>query len=264
AAAAGGVVLGDDLPRARSGFPALPPSLFGESAAFPERGLPSLARETAAVPPTAATSSPAPGAAAAAARPHPFRNVGSRYLQILDLYLLLEGPDGLLVVDQHALHERVVYEQLRAQHAARAVAVQRLLVPAVVELAPAELAWCEAAAEALAAEGLLVEPFGPGTVAVHGLPAVLAKTDPRRLVQALVAGDPPTPNGPLRDHVAERFHSLACRSAVMSGDRLDDAEIQALLAAAATLEHPHNCPHGRPTVLTFTSAELERYFRRRC
>ena len=68
----------------------------------------------------------------------------------------------------------------------------------------------------------------------------------------------------LEEQIVERFHSMACRSAVMSGDRLQDTEIEALLAEAATLEHPHNCPHGRPTVLTFTGAELERYFRRRC
>jgi DNA mismatch repair protein MutL len=182
----------------------------------------------------------------------------------MDLYLLLDGPDGLLVVDQHALHERVMYEQLRAQHRARAVQVQRLLVPAVVEVTPREMAWFEAARESLAAEGLQVEPFGPNTIAVQGLPTVLAKLDPKRLVRALVVDEESTDAATLREHVAERFHSMACRSAVMSGDRLTDAEIQALLVAAVDLEHPHNCPHGRPTVLTFTNAELERYFRRRC
>ena len=66
------------------------------------------------------------------------------------------------------------------------------------------------------------------------------------------------------EHIAERFHAMACCGSVMSGDRLTDEEIAELLRVAATLEHQHNCPHGRPTVLTFSSAELERYFRRRC
>jgi DNA mismatch repair protein MutL len=199
-----------------------------------------------------------------AARPNPFHRVSGRYLQVMELYLLLEGADGLLVVDQHALHERVVYEQLKQQHAARAVQVQRLLVPTVVEVTPREQAWLGAVQQQLADEGLLVEAFGPTTVAVHGLPAVLAKVDPKRLLRALLVDDDVADAGPLQDQIAERFHSMACRSAIMSGDRLTDVEIQALLAAAATLQHPHNCPHGRPTVLNFGAAELERYFRRRC
>jgi DNA mismatch repair protein MutL len=258
----GGVVIAPELPRARSGFPALPTTLFGDRAELPfERAQPAMVRET---PVTAAAAAATGATSPAPARDNPFRRVSGRYLQILDLYLLLESPDGLLVVDQHALHERVMYETLRRQHAARAVQVQRLLTPAVVEVAPGEMAWLEAARDALAHEGLLVEPFGPSSVAVHGLPTVLARLDPERLVRALVGDDDTASAGPLRDHIAERFHSMACRSAVMSGDHLTDAEIQELLAAAATLEHPHNCPHGRPTVLTFTSAELERYFRRRC
>jgi len=259
---AGGVVIAPDLPRARSGMPALPPSLFD---ARPPSPLPPAA--TPSVVTVRETPVVGAGADAAPARPtlpNPFARVSGRYLQVLDLYLLLEGPDGLLVVDQHALHERVMYEELRAQHAAGSVQVQRLLTPAVVEVAPAEMAWLEAAREPLAREGLLVEPFGPSAVAVHGVPAALNRIDPGKLVHALAFAEDQIDASSLRGLVAERFHSMACRSAVMRGDRLADAEIQALLVAAAKLEHPHNCPHGRPTVLTFTAAELERYFRRRC
>ena len=98
----------------------------------------------------------------------------------------------------------------------------------------------------------------------RGVPAVLAKVDPIRLLRDLLESRGDDRRAGLGEQIAERFHSMACRAAVMSGDRLDDAEIAALLAAAAELEHPHNCPHGRPTVLTFGAAELERYFRRRC
>ena len=182
----------------------------------------------------------------------------------MDLYVLIEGDDGLLVVDQHALHERVTYEQLKKQHAARDVQVQRLLVPAVVELTPREVAWFETVRDELAAEGLLVDAFGPNAVAVQGMPAVLSRTDPKQLIRALASGEADSGKAAVGEHIAERFHSMACRGSIMSGDRLTDEEIEELLRVAATLEHPHNCPHGRPTTLTFSSAELERYFRRRC
>src|SRR5262249_21451722 len=188
-----------------------------------------------------------------------------RFLQVHDLWLLLEVEDGLLVVDQHALHERVVYERLRAEHRARNVQVQRLLAPAVVELSPTEKAWVLEVKEQLAAAGLAVDDFGPGSVAVHAVPAAFGRSAPQRLLRAVLPLDGEgDARQRLEEQLVERFHSMACRSAVMSGDRLTDAEIGSLLQAAATLEHPHNCPHGRPTVLTFTGAELERYFRRRC
>ena len=111
---------------------------------------------------------------------------------------------------------------------------------------------------------MLVDAFGPNAVAVQGMPAVLARTDPKQLIRALASGQADSGKAAVGEHVAERFHSMACRASIMSGDRLTDEEIAELLRVAATLEHPHNCPHGRPTTLTFSSAELERYFRRRC
>ena len=272
---AGGIAVAPDLPRARSGFPQLPAGLFGEplppSPAAPTapRADDFVVRETPGSAPASAASPAgaaggAPAARPAVVRPNPFRRVSGRFLQVMDLYLLLEADDGLLVVDQHALHERVMYESLRRQHAARAVQCQRLLTPTVVEVTPAELAWFESAQDDLAREGLHVAPFGPGAVAVHAVPTVLARIDAGKLVRSLVVGDDAVGAAPLREVIADRFHSMACRSAMMSGDRMTDAEIQQLLVDAASLEHPHNCPHGRPTVLTFTPAELERYFRRRC
>lgn len=263
-ASEGGVQIRPDMPRARSGFPLGTPSLFGSSGtAFGRADRCDDAMQSAAEPVT--VREPAPGAAARGPdRPNPFRRANGRFLQVMDLYLLLEGEDGLIVVDQHALHERVTYEQLKSQHAAREVQIQRLLVPAVVEVTPGEQAWLESVQEQLAAEGLLLEPFGPNAIAVQGMPTVLAKTDPKQLVRALAMGESEDGKSSLGEHIAERFHSMACRGSVMSGDRLTDEEIAELLRVAATLEHPHNCPHGRPTVLTFSSAELERYFRRRC
>ena len=142
--------------------------------------------------------------------------------------------------------------------------VQRLLVPAVVDVAPGERAWLADVREDLAAQGLLVDEFGPSAAAVHGVPTVLGGVDPVRLLRTVLEARDDESSRSFREQIAERFHSMACRAAVMSGDKLRDEEITALLQEAATLEHPHNCPHGRPTVLTFTSAELERYFRRHC
>lgn len=265
-ASEGGMQIRPEMPRARSGFPIATPSLFEAGG-----GAASIARtdatDGAATPATepVIVREPQPGTATSSAeRPNPFRRAAGRFLQVMDLYLLLEGDDGLLVVDQHALHERVTYEQLKKQHAARDVQIQRLLVPAVVEVTPGELAWLESVQEQLASEGLLLEPFGPNAIAVQGMPTVLAKTDPKQLVRALAMGESDDGKSAIGEHIAERFHSMACRGSVMSGDRLTDGEIEELLRVAATLDHPHNCPHGRPTVLTFSSAELERYFRRRC
>ena len=188
-----------------------------------------------------------------------------RFLQAHDLYVVLQGEDGLIVVDQHALHERVVYERLRAQHRARQVQMQRLLVPAVLDVSPSEKAWLLDARAVLLRGGLEIDDFGPSAIAVHAVPAVFHRTDPARLVHAVLPIDPEDDAGArLEEQLVERFHSMACRSAVMAGDRLSEPEIEALLREAATLEHPHNCPHGRPTVLTFSASELERYFKRRC
>lgn len=254
----GGVVIDRDLPRARSGFPDLPQGLFGEGSA------PSL-------PQRVGSGAPAPGpvvreSASPAARPNPFARVKGSFLQVMDLYLLLEGPDGLLVVDQHALHERVVYERLRREHEVADVQIQRLVVPEVVDVSPTEMAWLQESRDGLAKAGLLVDEIGPAAVAVQGMPAVLAGVHPQKLLRSLLDGLAEQDDGAARldEQIAERFHSMACRAAVMSGDRLGDAEIAALLEEAAELDHPHNCPHGRPTVLTFGASELERYFRRRC
>ncbi len=260
----GGVEIRPEMPRARSGFPMGSSSLF-ESHAASRPASWSTSSDTGANTEAAIVREPAPGSPPQQAqRPNPFQRASGRFLQIMDLYLLLEGDDGLLVVDQHALHERVMYEQLKSQHAARDVQIQRLLVPAVVEVTPSEQAWLESIQDQLATEGLLLESFGPNAVAVQGMPAVLSRTDPKQLVKALAAEESDDGKSSLGEHISERFHSMACRASVMSGDRLTDEEIAELLKVAATLEHPHNCPHGRPTVLTFSSAELERYFRRRC
>jgi DNA mismatch repair protein MutL len=249
ARAAGGVaVAGATLPRARSGFPDLPADLFGR----PQPAAIAAVREAAPV-------------RASAAPPHPFRALrAQRCLQVLDLYLVVESDAGMVVIDQHALHERVLYERLRDRVRAAGARVQRLLVPDVVDLTAIDKAWLLEAREPLAAEGFLIDDFGGNAVAVQGLPAVLGKSSARAVLETFLRGDGAGDARPrAREAIVERFHSMACRAAVMSGDRLTQDEAIALLEDARALEHPHNCPHGRPTVLTFARAELEKYFRRR-
>lgn len=269
AAGAGAVGVAEDKPRAVTGFPELPRDLFARTPLPsppppPSRASVVVTGASERVAPDAASAAPL---GTAAARENPFATLGERprFLQVHELYLVLEGEDGLVVVDQHALHERVLYERLLRRHDARASApVQRLLVPEPLELSPSDKDWLLEHRDALASEGLLLDDFGGRSIAVHGIPAVLRGASPQRLIESLLRGGGDSAARPrLREAVVERFHSMACRAAVMSGDRLSEAEIAALLVEASGLEHPHNCPHGRPTVLRFSTTELERFFKRR-
>ncbi|MEM7205314.1 MAG: DNA mismatch repair endonuclease MutL [Planctomycetota bacterium] len=263
---AAGLSVGEGKPAARSGFPDLPADLFGRAtaptAAPSDAGTAPMASSSSR-PSTADPAEAAPPPSTGAAPSNPFQDLaGRQFLQVMDLYLVFEAPAGLVVVDQHALHERVVYEELLARHAEAAPQIQRLLVPEVLELTATDKDYLLQARDALAEEGLLIEDFGGHAIAVQGVPAILAKARPGALVESFVCSDDgarPT----ARDAIHERFHSMACRSSVMSGDALTSAEIAELILAASRLEHPHNCPHGRPTVLTFSRSELERFFRRR-
>ena len=263
----GAIAAGADRPRAQGGFPELPAGLFGEAAPRAPIGSGSrLVASPAGTSPPAdgvaerATASPDPAGEPIAPPPAPrFAGFDARpYVTVLDCYLVFPSDDGLVVVDQHALHERVLYERFRRRDAERAqVAVQRLLVPEVIELAPADKAWLLDHAGVLAEEGFVLEDFGGRAIAVQGLPAILGRARPAALIDTFLRGDGDE-RPKVRDAIVERFHSMACRAAVMSGDRLREPEVRALLAEAATLEHPHHCPHGRPTTLTFSEIELER------
>jgi DNA mismatch repair protein MutL len=158
----------------------------------------------------------------------------------------------------------VTYDGLWPSCAPGAVEVQRELVPELVELARSEVQALAEHLEGLQRIGIDLAIFGPTTVAVHGLPSLLQRRAGPRLVHEIVAAlgageKPPEPEG-LLDHVV---HSMACRRSVMAGDELAPEEIEALLAAAAALPHDQTCPHGRPTRVRLTLADLERAFHRR-
>ncbi|MHC4860571.1 MAG: DNA mismatch repair endonuclease MutL, partial [Planctomycetota bacterium] len=185
------------------------------------------------------------------------------FLQVRDTYIVLETSDGIAILDQHALHERVLYDRIKDRYLAGEVEVQRFLRPALVDLSPVEIETLLADREALAAVGVLVEPFGKDSVAVHGLPAQVSGADPASILEGILArAEEEKPAG--REDLAERMLStLACRAAVKAGDRLSRDQVADLLEAAESLTHAHTCPHGRPTELRISYASLEKHFHRK-
>jgi len=184
-------------------------------------------------------------------------------LQIHNRYLIAEDREGVVVIDQHALHERVIYEQLRQRVLDGVLETQRLLVPEPVTLTAAEAAAVLESKELLSQVGIEVEPFGGDTVLVSGYPAMLSKLRPaeilRQFVEELLSGGK-TPDR--RDVLDELLHMMSCKAAVKAGDRLTPEEIEALLEQRDLCQDAHHCPHGRPTSLVFTRDQLDRMFKR--
>jgi DNA mismatch repair protein MutL len=196
--------------------------------------------------------------------------------QLLTTYLLVEEKGGLLLVDQHAAHERVLYERLRAGWLAGGVECQPLLVPTTVELEPAHAAALASERAALEPLGFEVEGFGSGTVVVRAIPALLAGRDPAALVRGLAeevaagarvgfsdSGAAPDAASVRRLEAADRiFASMACHSARRAGEALDPREQRALLDSLDTIPWAPTCPHGRPVAIPMPLTEIERRFGR--
>jgi DNA mismatch repair protein MutL len=184
-------------------------------------------------------------------------------LQVHNRYLVVETNVGIEVIDQHALHERILYEQLREKVLSGAIESQKLLVPEPVDLTATESAVALEHAELLSQLGVAVQPFGGETVLVSSYPAMLANLSPaevlRDLVEKLLEGGR-QPDA--RDLLDELLHMIACKAAVKFGDRLTNEEIESLLAQRHLAQDQHHCPHGRPTSLIFTRDDLDRQFKR--
>jgi DNA mismatch repair protein MutL len=192
--------------------------------------------------------------------PAPPRRMG---FQVHNRYLITENDEGLVVIDQHALHERVLYEQLREKVLAGQMETQRLLVPEPVTLPPADGAAALEARDTLAQLGIEIEPFGGDTVLVSSYPAMLANLSPaevlRQMVDLLLSSEKRPER---RDLLDELLHMIACKAAIKAGDYLAPEEIAALLEQRHCYQDAHHCPHGRPTALVFTREELDRRFKR--
>jgi DNA mismatch repair protein MutL len=186
-----------------------------------------------------------------------------RAIQLHNLYLVVEVPEGMLVIDQHALHERILFERLRTRLAGGKLEVQRLLVPETISLPPAQAALLLEHAAALADLGLDVSDFGGGTVLLGGYPAALGKRPPRDILRTVVDHLQAQERPPSREALLEGVMALvACHAAVRAGDRLSPELIAELVARRDLARDSHHCPHGRPTSLLFTTRELEKQFGR--
>ena len=183
--------------------------------------------------------------------------------QIFAGFVALEGDDGLILLDQHAAHERVTFEKLRAEMRAGGIRVQPMLAPATLELNPARAAQVTAAIPELRAMGFELESFGPATILLKGAPAVFGAEGGVRLLTEMIdsIGD----HG-LRTRGEGAFEdllkTLACHGSLRAGRALETREIAELLAALDRTEFKTNCPHGRPVHIEFRRGQIERMFRR--
>lgn len=185
--------------------------------------------------------------------------------QVHNRYLVTQNDSGMVVIDQHALHERIMYERIREKVIGQGGQLerQRLLVPEPVSLTPAERAATLASQEVLERVGIEIQEFGGDTVLISAYPTLLSKTPPgevlRQAMESILgAGKDPDPRA-LLDHL---LSTMACKAAVKAGDRLSGEEITSLLEQRDMYQDTHHCPHGRPTALFFSRDELDRMFGR--
>jgi DNA mismatch repair protein MutL len=192
----------------------------------------------------------------------------SRFVQLHNTYIVAETDDGMVVIDQHALHERIIYEELFARATRGPLEGQRLLIPEVLPVNPRHAAALETVRPLLARLGIEVEDFDAGSVAVHSFPSLLSKVSPREFLRELLdrlmeyggtGGSKLTPEELLH----EVLDMASCKAAVKAGYPLSQEEIAALLVRKQQVERSSNCPHGRPTTLRLTIGDLERQFKRK-
>ena len=181
--------------------------------------------------------------------------------QIKLTYIVAESPDGMYLVDQHAAHERVIFDRLRQQAASNSPQCQPLLQPVPVELTPAQLEVLQSNVTSLASHGFQIEPFGESTYLVRAVPSMLNTGDPARSFIDLL--DLVAFEGLVRQQEDALTASLACHSAIRAGKALNEEEMRALLEQLEATDNPHTCPHGRPTLLHFSEYQMEREFGRR-
>lgn len=183
--------------------------------------------------------------------------------QIGAAYLVAEGPDGLYLIDQHAAHERILFEKLMLQHAQKRIPAQSLLTPVIIHLPPPQASLLEQQLESLTRFGFEVAPFGPNAFQVRAMPALFGQSDPASALRALVE-DFEEDETPLQNEIEARIAARVCkRLAVKAGQVLSQEEQRALLTDLEACESPRTCPHGRPTMIHLSVDMLERQFGRR-
>ncbi|HHL20149.1 MAG TPA: DNA mismatch repair endonuclease MutL [Aliiroseovarius sp.] len=251
-------VLGAMRPEPRPGPEALARAYQAQRPGYPATpGFAETAQPSARFEPAPATD------ASDAARRAEERPLGAARAQIHENYIIAQTETGMIIVDQHAAHERLVYERLKAQMAANGVAAQALLIPEIVELSPADAARLMDNAAELARLGLTLEPFGPGAIAVRETPAILGPVNAAALVRDVL--DELTDQGEaltLAARIEAVLSRMACHGSVRSGRRMSADEMNALLRQMEETPHSGQCNHGRPTYVELKLADIERLFGR--
>ncbi len=187
----------------------------------------------------------------------PLRVVG----QLKLTYIVAEGPEGMYLVDQHAAHERVVFDRLCERREARESASQPLLSPVSVELTPSHATALQENLEAVTGYGFEMEPFGERTYLLRAVPSILTSNEPGKALIDIL--DMATLEGLTRQKEDVMAASIACHAAIRAGQSLTEPEMSALLEQLESTPNPHTCPHGRPTMVHFSSYHVEREFGRR-
>jgi DNA mismatch repair protein MutL len=184
-------------------------------------------------------------------------------IQLHNSYLVAQSDDGMIIIDQHALHERIMYEELLTRVTRGPLEAQRMLIPMVVPASSRQIALLEPIRPLLARLGIEVEPFGPDSVAVQSFPSFLEKLDPAEFVTDLLErGEQELLDLHGEELLHEILDMMSCKAAVKAGDPLTPAEIEALLARRELVERSSNCPHGRPTTLRLSLKDLDKQFKR--
>ena len=180
--------------------------------------------------------------------------------QLANTYIIAEGPDGLYLIDQHAAHERILYDRILAQWSQKKVEVQGLLQPTTIEFSPKEEETLKASKELLAEFGFAIEPFGNRSYLIRAIPALVARANIIEIISALldnVAGQESL--NPWEEKIAQ---SLACHGAIRAGQQLSTEEMRELIKQLEQTKQPRACPHGRPTMIHLSAHQLEKEFGR--
>jgi DNA mismatch repair protein MutL len=192
------------------------------------------------------------------------RPLGAARAQVHETYIVAQTRDGLVIVDQHAAHERIVYERLKAAIEKAGVARQILLIPDIVELDEADVERLTARADELTRYGLVLEPFGPGAVAVRETPSLLGEIDAQAFVHDLAEHMAEWDEAlPLERRLLHVAATMACYGSVRAGRRLKPEEMNALLREMEATPNSGQCNHGRPTYVELKLTDIERLFGRR-
>ena len=194
----------------------------------------------------------------------PSYQLGVARAQLHETYVVAQTTDGIVIVDQHAAHERLVYERMKKALADGGIARQPLLIPEVVEMDPAEVTRVSSRAAELAELGLVIEEFGPDALVVREIPAMLDRLDVKGLIRDLADEIAETGNAlSLKERLEEVAGTLACHTSVRAGRRLNADEMNALLREMEATPHSGQCNHGRPTYVELKLADIEKLFGRR-